>query len=347
MSKNLSVIIPVYKAENFLKRAIESVLIQLEVSEIVLVEDCSPDNSIEICKKYAEKYPELIKLYFHPERKNLGAGATRNLGIKKSKGDYIAFLDADDFYLPNRFKETLEIFNKYPEIDGVYGSLGTHFENNDLREIYKNEPSYQDVVSFKSKVEPQKLFEAIAINHESWIHLNTLTIKKCIAEKVGYFDEKFKQGQDTHFVWKLAAVGNLISVSTNEAIAMRGVHEKNRIYNKKESGYFHSLLTPSILEWGKDINVIKNNKKIFIKNKHLLYLKLYAYAQNKYLARLLYIKDLIFDKYKFIPKDIVLEEILKTIFLVSLLKFIMRNPFFFLKPKHYEKFSNVLIGYDF
>lgn len=341
----LSVIIPVYKAEKFLKRAIESVLIQPEVDEIVLVEDCSPDNSIEICREYAEKYPEKVKLYHHPDRKNYGAGATRNLGIKKANGYYIAFLDADDFYSTERFKGAFEIFKKNPEIDGVYGSLGTHFENDDLKALYRNEPSYQEVIAFKSKIEPEHLFNAIAINHESWIHLNTLTIKKELAEKVGYFDASFKQGQDTHFVWKLALIGKLISASSDEPLAMRCVHENNRIYNKKESGYFHTMLVPSILDWGKDIDVIKNNMEEFIKNKHLLYLKLYAYAQNRYLARLIYIKDLLADK--IIPEKIILQEVLKTLLLTKLFRFIMRNPFFFLKSKHYEKFSNVLFGYDF
>ncbi|WP_228453156.1 glycosyltransferase family 2 protein [Chryseobacterium sp. CH1] len=121
----ISVIIPVYNAEKYVSQAVESALQFDEVCEIILVEDKSPDQALEVCKQLAEKH-ERVKLYQHPDKGNHGAGPTRNLGIEKATGDFISFLDADDYFLPNRFDAEKELFKK-PEVEGVYGALGVHY----------------------------------------------------------------------------------------------------------------------------------------------------------------------------------------------------------------------------
>ena len=122
----ISVIIPVYNAEQYVHDAVQSALKQPETSEVLLVEDCSPDNSLKICRELEKKYKK-VKLLRHPGGKNLGAGASRNLGIKKAGFDFIAFLDADDYYLDERFCKAGELFKSFPDIDGVYESVGVDF----------------------------------------------------------------------------------------------------------------------------------------------------------------------------------------------------------------------------
>lgn len=93
--KKLSVIIPVYNAEKTLKKCIESVLKQKdEELEIVLINDGSTDASDKMIQEYKEKNPKIISYY---KKKNTGVADTRNYGIKKAKGTYILFLDADDY----------------------------------------------------------------------------------------------------------------------------------------------------------------------------------------------------------------------------------------------------------
>ena len=94
---NISVIIPVYSAEKYLRQAVESVVAERHrgVKEIILVEDGSPDNSLKVAQELQNEFLEIIHLYQHPDGQNRGAGASRNLGIKKSAGDLICFLDAD------------------------------------------------------------------------------------------------------------------------------------------------------------------------------------------------------------------------------------------------------------
>lgn len=97
MEKNndlISIIVPIYNAEKFIRDTIETVLKQTyENWELLLVNDCSTDKSIELAKKFAS---EKIKIY--NMKKNSGAALTRNKGIELAKGKYICFLDADDLW---------------------------------------------------------------------------------------------------------------------------------------------------------------------------------------------------------------------------------------------------------
>ena len=102
----VSVIIPVYQVENFLERAIDSVLNQtLKEIEIILVDDGSIDNSPAICDEYKEKYPDIIKV-IHKE--NQGLGYARNSGVEVAQGEYIAFIDSDDTIEPTMYEEMYE-----------------------------------------------------------------------------------------------------------------------------------------------------------------------------------------------------------------------------------------------
>ncbi|BAL83443.1 putative glycosyl transferase family 2 protein [Selenomonas ruminantium subsp. lactilytica TAM6421] len=96
----VSVITPVYNAEKYLKQSIESVLAQTYPHiEMILVDDCSKDNSADIIRKYQQNYPQ-IKYYLQPQ--NMGAGYARNKALELAQGQYVAFLDADDVWRPEK-----------------------------------------------------------------------------------------------------------------------------------------------------------------------------------------------------------------------------------------------------
>lgn len=93
--KKVSIIVPVYNASKFIDKCVNSVLEQeYQDIELLLINDGSKDNSLEIIRQYEQKYPKIVKVLTHD---NMGAGKTRNVGIKNATGDYIAFLDADDY----------------------------------------------------------------------------------------------------------------------------------------------------------------------------------------------------------------------------------------------------------
>lgn len=93
----ISIIVPIYNSEKWLQRCVESLVAQTyQDIEILLINDGSTDNSINICKKFAEDDQRVIVI----DKPNEGVSATRNLGIKTAKGDYIQFVDSDDYIEP-------------------------------------------------------------------------------------------------------------------------------------------------------------------------------------------------------------------------------------------------------
>ena len=102
----LSVIVPCYNVEKYLNACVDSILqAKIDDMEIILVNDGSKDNTLEICLDYEKKYPNLIKIV---DKKNGGLSDARNAGISKVKGDYLAFIDSDDTINKNFIKDRVE-----------------------------------------------------------------------------------------------------------------------------------------------------------------------------------------------------------------------------------------------
>jgi glycosyltransferase involved in cell wall biosynthesis len=119
----VSVIVPVFSAELYLRQAVFSALQQPETAEILLVEDGSPDGCLAICHRLQQEHAS-VRVLRHPNGQNHGPSASRNLGIREAVFPFIAFLDADDFYLPGRFSLARQLFELHEEADGVYEATG-------------------------------------------------------------------------------------------------------------------------------------------------------------------------------------------------------------------------------
>lgn len=110
MDKKISIIVPVYNASQFLDKCMESIINQTyKKLEIILVDDGSTDSSLEICNKYASKDNRIEVI----SKENGGAASARNLGIGYSTGDYIAFVDSDDYIESNMYKQMMNINEEY------------------------------------------------------------------------------------------------------------------------------------------------------------------------------------------------------------------------------------------
>ncbi|SDL86048.1 glycosyltransferase family 2 protein [Chryseobacterium taihuense] len=268
---NISVIIPVYNAEAFLEQAVNSALIFEEVKEILLIEDCSSDNSLRICHNLIKR-DSRIKLYQHPDKLNHGAGASRNLGIEKATSEFIAFLDSDDYYLPNRFDAEKSIF-KDPNIDGVFGGLGVEYLSEKGKSEFEEKFKNTTLTTVKYHAEGKEIFRGL-LNLTSeffgtFFHLNTLTIKKSAIHKSCLkFNTELRVHQDSDFITKLSYYCYLKSGIIDRAIAIRGVHDNNRItkikmysteYNSKQL-----LLWRSLYIWSKNIHLNADEKKYLL-----------------------------------------------------------------------------------
>jgi glycosyltransferase involved in cell wall biosynthesis len=118
----VSGIIPFLNAGEFLKEAVESVIHQTyDHWELLLIDDGSLDVSTAIARHYAERYPEKIHYLEHEGHQNHGTCASRNLGIRFARGEYIAPLDADDVWLPHKLEQQIAIMESQPEAAMLYG----------------------------------------------------------------------------------------------------------------------------------------------------------------------------------------------------------------------------------
>ncbi len=243
---------PVFNAERYIRRAVESAVNLPEVGEIILVDDAGPDNSLAICQRLEQEYPK-VKLFRHPDHRNHGAGATRNLGIRQARFEFIAFLDADDYYLPNRFIKDKAIFVQCSTIDGVYGATGVKYESDEARKIFLDAGyGYQEFLTLTGMVTPEELSEVLFCCHPLIVgefHTNAITIRKSLFDKAGMFDENLRLRQDIHLWRRMAAVGSLAAGSILEPVAIRGVHGENRMINQREQAKYVDYWWSDLANW--------------------------------------------------------------------------------------------------
>jgi glycosyltransferase involved in cell wall biosynthesis len=118
----VSISIPFLNSERFLAEAVESVLAQTYNRwELFLVDDGSTDRSTAIAKEYSAKFPDKIYYLEHPGHRNCGLPASRNVGVRAGTGEYLAFLDSDDVWMPHKVEQQISLMNATPEAGFLYG----------------------------------------------------------------------------------------------------------------------------------------------------------------------------------------------------------------------------------
>jgi glycosyltransferase involved in cell wall biosynthesis len=248
----VSVIIPVYNAEPYLAEAVRSALIQPQTGEIILIEDGSRDNSLDVCLRLEREF-ESVSVYRHRSGKNRGAAASRNLGIQHAKMAFISFLDADDFYLPGRFSQAEKLFSEHPGIDGVYGAVDVFFETEFAQDVWRNNPIHRGntLTAVTTSVPPQRLLNALIMGYQGAFHTDSITLKRTLFDRTGLFDETLILHQDTAMWLKMAAVGTLVSGDTRIPVATRRIHDQNRI-NQVPKGFntYMKVLDDVLVLWG-------------------------------------------------------------------------------------------------
>jgi glycosyltransferase involved in cell wall biosynthesis len=262
----ISVILPVYNAEKYVTRAVESALQFPEVREVLLIEDGSPDNGLSVCERLAQRSAQ-VRLLQHPDKGNHGAGASRNLGLENARHPYIAFLDADDFYLPNRFDADKRVFAVNPDADGVYNALGVHYYSKHAEAAYKS-TALAEITTVTEQVEPMSLFESFIYLNEGfgYFSLDGLTIKKELLDKMRYwFNPALRLHQDSEFLIRLAYTARLFPGEIRTPVVKRGVHGENRVVNVQfdiEARNRHQVkLWESLYDWAEAEKIPEGYRK--------------------------------------------------------------------------------------
>jgi glycosyltransferase involved in cell wall biosynthesis len=230
----VSVIIPAYNAERYLRRSIESVLSQNYAPiEVIVVDDGSSDDTASICQEYADQVT-----YIHQDNK--GVSVARNRGIQESNGEFIAFLDADDWYLPNKLSDLTELLKQYPEAGGATAS---HIVK--LRDEERCNPPQGSVFSTGTTSGIIDLYV-----HRSQgrfvIHTSTVLIRKAVLDAVGGFRPDLRFGEDVElwariagrydwvFLDKTVSVYNRMSESSVTALTPLCGHGIGFLYTNQE-----------------------------------------------------------------------------------------------------------------
>jgi len=187
--KKVSIIIPVYNAEKHIRNCVNSALAQTYKNiEVIIVNDGSSDKSKKIIKSFRDQRIKYI------EQENKGVAVTRNNGIRHSTGEFIAFLDADDYYFPKKIEEEVAFLEKHQEFDLVYCNA-FHFYDGKPNNLYQH----------KGKKPSGDVFEELLKGFFG--QLNTVLISKKIFNQVGLFDESSCHSEEWDLMLRISRAG--------------------------------------------------------------------------------------------------------------------------------------------
>ncbi|OJT01490.1 glycosyl transferase [Marinobacter nauticus] len=179
----VSVIIPAYNRRDYIGDAIESVIRQgTENLELIIVDDGSDDGTFELLEKYSGD--KSIHVITHPGRENRGQSAAINLGIENSSGEFVAILDSDDMFAPEKLATQIDFLRAHPEIGMVYGQ--GHAIDAAGEFLFK--------VPGDGHLEPSDPNRLLL---DCYMALpGGSLIRRSVLERVGLFEESFRAGQD-------------------------------------------------------------------------------------------------------------------------------------------------------
>lgn len=205
MGFSISVVIPMYNAKNTIILAIMSVLEQQKsyVVEIIVVDDGSNDRSVDVVRKFIKnkRYEDFIKLVC---QENKGVSSARNTGMRMAKGNFIAFLDADDRWEKNKLKRQREAFLMYPNAGMVGGTINGK----------KHSFFYLKKFNGFTKITMENML------FKNFFPTPTVVIKKSVLSTVGYFEEEKRYMEDYEYFFRICIHYEAILI--NESLAVCG-----------------------------------------------------------------------------------------------------------------------------
>ena len=155
----ISCVVPAYNCDQWLQRAVDSVLqTDYKPLEIIVIDDGSTDNTLQVARELEARHPQIVRLLQHKEGRNRGVSASRNLGLKHCTGDWICFLDADDYVYSHRFESAVDILSRREDIDGVHQLAEMVFPTEEASERWWKDSPY---FGFEQPVDPYDLLNQL------------------------------------------------------------------------------------------------------------------------------------------------------------------------------------------
>ena len=209
----VSVIIPAYNVEKYIGETLDSVLTQTYSDfEVVVVDDGSQDQTASIIKQYQTKYPKKIRLI---QKENGGPSKARNVGIKASTGEYIAFIDADDLWLPGKLEKQVGYFEKQPSQVGLVYTNAKKFDEQGIWTLPKR---------YRKKRAYGWIYKDLL--RQNMIPNQSVIVRKRCFEEVGFFEE-FLDIIEDHDMWIRIAMKYEIAF-LEETLSLYREHSQGR-----------------------------------------------------------------------------------------------------------------------
>ncbi len=240
--KKVSVIIPVYKAENYIEGTLRSVLNQNHQNlEILIIDDESPDKSIKICQQFTDPRIHII------QQKNRGLAGARNTGIRHAQGEYLAFLDADDLWLADKLEKHIAHLEASPEV-GVSFSRSAFIDE-------KSNPWGLYQMSKLKDITPLDLFCRTPIGNGS-----AAVFRREVFEKIKFLDNRYGSTEDFYFDENFRESEDVecwlrIAIQTNWKI--EGIPQALTLYRVNSSG-LSANLNKKLESWKKLIEKVRS-----------------------------------------------------------------------------------------
>ncbi|MCB4799526.1 glycosyltransferase family 2 protein [Neotamlana laminarinivorans] len=282
----ISVVIPLYNKAKYIEDTLKSVINQtFKNFEIIIINDGSTDDSVEAAKRINDSR---ITIY---NQTNLGLSQARNNGIKKGRAKYIAFIDADDLWLPNHLEQLFELIKKYPN-RGLY-CTGYSIKKSDTictRASFNGLPK-----NFKGII--PNFFKNSLHHCVAWI--GAICIPKFVFEDIGYFDTDIYSEQDTDMYIKIALKYEVVlDNSYCSAIYNRTIDDNMYSFSNKKK-------IPKLLYSYKEIESTNNDLKKYIDINRFSTIIFFKLSLNKKLEKAL-IKDVDFSNLNTLQQMLIL-----------------------------------------
>jgi glycosyltransferase involved in cell wall biosynthesis len=221
-----SVVIPLYNKSPHIKKAIDSVLAQsYDNFELIVVDDGSTDGGADIVSQIADPRIHLV------HQKNAGVSAARNKGIELAQSDYIAFLDADDYWMPDHLETIKQLIEIYPDC----GMYATSYRIRDKNGNLTQKPKINKPLGWHIKLDLDKYLELNTDQTYFWT--GAICVWKRMFSQAGYFEVGLNTGQDLD-MW--------LRIATHAPVAF--INENTAIYNT-------GAVNPSTYRWSPEVGV--------------------------------------------------------------------------------------------
>lgn len=237
MSVSVSVVIPVYNGAKFIARTVRAVLDQsYRDFEIVIVNDGSKDATLQELATFGDA----IKVISIP---NGGVSNARNVGIKESQGEYIAFLDADDVWIPTKLEKHIRAMKSF---DGIGFSCSNYFVKNGAGQLVPHFEQFKSLDKFITDV-PMQGDAIYALAQTNFVGTcSNVIVKREVLQRTGLFDTQYRQAEDYDLWLRCAIETEFLTVS--EVLLTKTTHETNLTNNYVETLQCHEMVLVNFIK---------------------------------------------------------------------------------------------------